>query len=411
MPPPGRETPVHGLRGRVANGINTVHLSCVREKNGPRADRRAAMGSGRGHRRPGAVPGHGPPAGPAVPHQGPAGHRRPGRRLRRRAGLRLRLRERGLRQLHQAAGVPLEDRGQASVLRVASSYLFALAPGTRMTSADVVKKHAKGSRGWEVRSVGQGSKGERWYAWAWIAAASPRHSLLVRRHLKTGELAFHYCYVPEGQAAAKARLIRAAGSDGRSRKFPVREGLLRPGPVPGQALHHDPAARRAGHGRPRGLRGHPRPAAGPHRCRGTAATGLDDKRRRTLPDPAHRPRGQATARRHPPAVQSHPATPPAGSSGDAATRHDPDSSTNAHAWHVTMPWPASNWLLPVLTAPTGQSRWAVTDANAPSRHEDREPVPISRASTVQEQPRGHWRRELQPGLWVANRKASLQARE
>ena len=75
-------------------------------------------------------------------------------------------------------------------------------------------------------------------------------------------------------------------------------------------------------------------------------TGLDDKRPRTLPDPAHRPRGQATARRHPPAVQSHPATPPAGSSGDAATRHDPDSSTNAHAWHVTMPWPASNWLLP-----------------------------------------------------------------
>ena len=112
----------------------------------------------------------------------------------------------------------LEDRGQASVLRVASSYLFALAPGTRMTSADVVKKHAKGSRGWEVRSVGQGSKGERWYAWAWIAAASPRHSLLVRRHLKTGELAFHYCYVPEGQAAAKARLIRAAGL-----RWPVEE--------------------------------------------------------------------------------------------------------------------------------------------------------------------------------------------
>jgi hypothetical protein len=37
---------------------------------------------------------------------------------------------------------------------------------------------------------------------------------------------------------------------------------------------------------------------------------------------------------------------PAGSSGHAATRHDPDGSTNAHAWHVTMPWSASNWLLP-----------------------------------------------------------------
>ena len=35
--------------------------------------------------------------------------------------------------------------------------------------------------------------------------------LLVRRHLTTGELAFHYCYVPEGQLLTKTRLIRAAG--------------------------------------------------------------------------------------------------------------------------------------------------------------------------------------------------------
>ena len=69
----------------------------------------------------------------------------------------------------------------------------------------------KSTRRWEVRSAGQGSKGERWYAWAWIGTASPRHHLLVRRHLKTGELAFHYCYVPEGQLLTKTRLIRAAG--------------------------------------------------------------------------------------------------------------------------------------------------------------------------------------------------------
>lgn len=36
-------------------------------------------------------------------------------------------------------------------------------------------------------------RGERWYAWAWIGTCLPRHSLLVRRHLRTGELAFHYC--------------------------------------------------------------------------------------------------------------------------------------------------------------------------------------------------------------------------
>jgi SRSO17 transposase len=105
----------------------------------------------------------------------------------------------------------LEDRGQAYVLRVASNCALALAGGTKTTCAEAVSKLLKRKKAWEVRSAGQGSKGERWYAWAWLATASPRHSLLIRRHLKTGELAFHYCFVPPGQAASKARLIRAAG--------------------------------------------------------------------------------------------------------------------------------------------------------------------------------------------------------
>jgi hypothetical protein len=62
-----------------------------------------------------------------------------------------------------------------------------------------VKKLLKGKQGREVRSAGQGSKGDRWYAWAWIGTASPQHSLLVRRHLKTGELAFHHRFAPERQ--------------------------------------------------------------------------------------------------------------------------------------------------------------------------------------------------------------------
>ena len=105
----------------------------------------------------------------------------------------------------------LEAEGQAYVLRVASSFMTTLAPGTKVTCAEAVKCLVKGKRRWEVRSAGKGSKGARWYAWAWIATASPRHHLLVRRHLKTGELAFHYCYVPEGQPLTKTRLIRAAG--------------------------------------------------------------------------------------------------------------------------------------------------------------------------------------------------------
>jgi hypothetical protein len=44
---------------------------------------------------------------------------------------------------------------------------------------------------WEVRSAAAGSEGQRWYAWAWLATASPRHCLLIRCHLATGELAFH----------------------------------------------------------------------------------------------------------------------------------------------------------------------------------------------------------------------------
>ena len=87
-----------------------------------------------------------------------------------------------------------------------------------MTCAGAVKWLVKDKRRWEVRSAGKGSKGDRWYAWAWIATASPRHHLLVRRHLKTGELAFHYCWVPEGQLLTKTRLIRAAGL-----RWPVEE--------------------------------------------------------------------------------------------------------------------------------------------------------------------------------------------
>jgi hypothetical protein len=105
------------------------------------------------------------------------------------------------------------------VLRVASNFTARLASGA-MTCADAVKKLLKGTKGWEVRSAGKGSKGGRWYAWAWLATASPRHSLLVRRHLKTGELAFHYCYVPEGQTASKSRLVRAAGL-----RWPVEESF------------------------------------------------------------------------------------------------------------------------------------------------------------------------------------------
>jgi SRSO17 transposase len=289
-----------GCAGRVANGINTVHLSYVREKTGH------------------ALAG----ARQRIPAED---IKDPVKSLVKGLPLDLRFRTKGQLAIDilgdaYADGLAfdfacgdevygsctdlrefLEGRSQAYVLRVASSFMLTLAAGTRMTCADAVKKLLRGKRGWEVRSAAKGSKGERWYAWAWIGTASPKHSLLVRRHLKTGELAFHCCFVPGGPLASKARLIRAAGLRWPVGELPARQGLLRPRPVPGSPLHRDPAAHRAGHGRPRHLRSRRRPAAGTNRRpRSAARRAGRQTTRRPRAGPAVRPRGQAPARRRPP---------------------------------------------------------------------------------------------------------------
>ena len=87
----------------------------------------------------------------------------------------------------------LEDRGQAYVLRVPSNFHLTLARSVKLTCQEAAARLLASDRRWEVRSAGKGSKGARWYGWAWIATVSPRHCLLIRRHLITGELAFHYC--------------------------------------------------------------------------------------------------------------------------------------------------------------------------------------------------------------------------
>ena len=111
----------------------------------------------------------------------------------------------------------LENAGLAYVLRVPSNFAITLAGGVTRTCAEAVRALGSDLR-WEVRSAGTGSKGQRWYAWAWIGTASRRHHLLIRRHIRTGELAFHYCFVPDGQPAPMTRLIRAAGL-----RWPVEE--------------------------------------------------------------------------------------------------------------------------------------------------------------------------------------------
>jgi SRSO17 transposase len=104
----------------------------------------------------------------------------------------------------------LEDHHQAYVLRIPSSFRLMLPGGVTLTCKQAAARLGS-RRGWEIRSAGTGSKGHRWYAWAWLGTASPRHHLLIRRHLTTGELAFHNCWVPESQPASPSRPIRAAG--------------------------------------------------------------------------------------------------------------------------------------------------------------------------------------------------------
>jgi len=81
-------------------------------------------------------------------------------------------------------------------------------PDRAATCAQAAGRLLDGVGRWEVRS----------YAWAWLATAPPRNYLLIRRHHSTGELAFHYCFVPEGQPVSLPRMIRAAGC-----RWPVEE--------------------------------------------------------------------------------------------------------------------------------------------------------------------------------------------
>jgi hypothetical protein len=111
--------------------------------------------------------------------------------------LRFHLRGRGLRQLHRAAEIP--GRAPASVRTAGRVLLRGHAVcGHQGPLRGCSQKAGAGQAAVAGPVRGHGSKGQRWYAWAWIGTASPRHHLLIRCHLTTGELAFHHCYVPKG---------------------------------------------------------------------------------------------------------------------------------------------------------------------------------------------------------------------
>lgn len=116
----------------------------------------------------------------------------------------------------------LEDNETGYVMRVGRAFTLQLAPGQRMRADAAVTAHLarrKHRRRWQICAV-TGSKGERAYGWAWLATTSPQHFLLIRKHLVTGELAYHYCHVPPGRPVTLTSLVRVA-----CLRWPVEEGF------------------------------------------------------------------------------------------------------------------------------------------------------------------------------------------
>ena len=117
-----------------------------------------------------------------------------------------------------------EVYGRSSELRTlfeqrGVGYVFAVGADFRITTSGSVTMRADQAiglveaRGWNRRSCGNGAKGRRLYDWAWIATASPRHQLLIRRKISDpSEAAYYIAYVPAHYVCSLTDLVRVAGT-------------------------------------------------------------------------------------------------------------------------------------------------------------------------------------------------------
>lgn len=109
----------------------------------------------------------------------------------------------------------LQARGLGYVLAVAKSHRVLARTVDGPARADQLAA-ALPARAWNRISAGAGSKGERDYDWAWITIIAPHdeaggcHSLLVRRRISDGELAFYRCWSP--RPVPLRTLVRVAGT-------------------------------------------------------------------------------------------------------------------------------------------------------------------------------------------------------
>ena len=114
---------------------------------------------------------------------------------------------------------------RAGVTRLGLGYVLAVSCDHRIPAWPGGKRRLRADRiaavlprgCWHRISAGTGSKGPRWYDWAWICAHQPGHSLLIRRG-SDGTLAFYRCWSPT--PVPLATLARVAGM-----RWAVEEGF------------------------------------------------------------------------------------------------------------------------------------------------------------------------------------------
>jgi SRSO17 transposase len=156
----------------------------------------------------------------------------------------------------------LEARGVGYVLAVARNHPVPVAGAIHR--ADALLRQVP-ARAWQCISAGKGAKGHRYYDWAYIRlddgepqhdGQTAQHWLLIRRHQRTGELAFYRCFIP--RPTPLAVLVGVAGRRWRSASRPARAWSL--GPAPGAPLALLVPLDHPGDARPRlpGGRGHGR---------------------------------------------------------------------------------------------------------------------------------------------------------
>lgn len=119
----------------------------------------------------------------------------------------------------------LVERGIGYVLAVAKDHRISTGAGTHRAD-ELAARLPK--RAWRRISAGPGAKGQRLYDWARIATTDPavtgdastrgHHWLLIRRNIRTGELAFYRAHAPT--RVKLAALVRVAG-----RRWTVEEAF------------------------------------------------------------------------------------------------------------------------------------------------------------------------------------------